>query len=142
MFWGANYTKEALVWNGLAFQSGRGVFLVLNVASLFLIYTGFYSDLNIGKKYNFKKQFWDIYRKSINIAETCFYTNNPTNIPRIFHVETTWKRSFPRRFNVDYTWCVYRVKEFVDDICEQFVQNVSKKLFHKTTISGNVLSSG
>ena len=33
----------------------------------------------------------------------------PTNTPCIFHVETTWKRPFPRRFNVEYTWCVCRV---------------------------------
>ena len=25
-----------------------------------------------------------------------------------FHFETTWKRSFPRRFNVEYTWGVCR----------------------------------
>ena len=23
-----------------------------------------------------------------------------------FHVKATWKRPFPRRFNVEYTWCV------------------------------------
>ena len=33
----------------------------------------------------------------------------PTNTPYVFHVETTWKRSFPRRFNVEYTWNVCRV---------------------------------
>ena len=33
----------------------------------------------------------------------------PTNTPRGFHVETTRKQSFPRRFNVYSTWCVYRV---------------------------------
>ena len=30
----------------------------------------------------------------------------PTNTPLVFHVETTWKRPFSRRFNVEYTWCV------------------------------------
>ena len=30
----------------------------------------------------------------------------PTNRPREFHVETTWKRAFPRRFNVESRWCV------------------------------------
>ena len=30
----------------------------------------------------------------------------PTNTPREFHVETTWKRPFPRRFNMEFTWCV------------------------------------
>ena len=34
----------------------------------------------------------------------------PANTPRVFHVETTWKRSFPRRFYVEYTWCVCRVQ--------------------------------
>ena len=33
----------------------------------------------------------------------------PTNTPRVFHVEATWKRSFPRRFNVEYMWSVCRV---------------------------------
>ena len=28
------------------------------------------------------------------------------NTLRGFHVETTWKWSLPRRFNVEYTWCV------------------------------------
>ena len=32
----------------------------------------------------------------------------PTNARRVFHVETMWKWSFPRRFNVEYTWCVCR----------------------------------
>ena len=27
----------------------------------------------------------------------------PTNIPRVLHVGTASKRSFPRRFNVEYT---------------------------------------
>ena len=34
--------------------------------------------------------------------------NIPTNTPRGFHVEMTWKQPFPRRFNVDSTWCVCR----------------------------------
>ena len=33
---------------------------------------------------------------------------NPTNTSRGFHLETTWKRSFPRRFKVEYTCCVCR----------------------------------
>ena len=35
-------------------------------------------------------------------------SDNPTNTPRVSHVETTWKRSFQHRFNVEYTWCVCR----------------------------------
>ena len=30
----------------------------------------------------------------------------PTNTPCVFHVETTWKRSFPRVFNVEHTRCI------------------------------------
>ena len=30
--------------------------------------------------------------------------SNPTNVPCRFHVETTWKRPFPRRFNVEFTY--------------------------------------
>ena len=33
----------------------------------------------------------------------------PANTPRVFHVKTMWKRTFPRRFNVKYTWSVCRV---------------------------------
>ena len=33
----------------------------------------------------------------------------PTSISRVFQVETTWRRPFSRRFNVEYTWCVFRV---------------------------------
>ena len=32
----------------------------------------------------------------------------PTNTPRVFHVETGWKRSFVLRFNVKHTWCACR----------------------------------
>ena len=31
---------------------------------------------------------------------------NTRNTPHVFYVETTWKRPFPRRFNVEYKWCV------------------------------------
>ena len=30
----------------------------------------------------------------------------PTNTSRVFHVETTWKWTFPRHFNLEYTWFV------------------------------------
>ena len=33
---------------------------------------------------------------------------NPTNTPRGFQVEATWKQPFPRRFNVESTWYVCR----------------------------------
>ena len=32
----------------------------------------------------------------------------PTNTRRLFHVETTWKKLFPRCFNVEYMSCVWR----------------------------------
>ena len=31
------------------------------------------------------------------------------HVTHVFHVETTWKRSFPCRFKIEYTWCVCRV---------------------------------
>ena len=42
----------------------------------------------------------------------------PTNSTREFHVETTWKRSLPPRFNVEYTWCVCREARlmFIDKV--------------------------
>ena len=36
------------------------------------------------------------------------FKTNPTNTPPGFHVEKTWKWSFPRRFNVESMWCVCR----------------------------------
>ena len=33
----------------------------------------------------------------------------PTNTPRVFHVETTWKRSLLSRFNIKHTWCTFRI---------------------------------
>ena len=35
-----------------------------------------------------------------------FVNGNPANIPSVFHVETTRKQPFPRRFNVEYRRCV------------------------------------
>ena len=39
-----------------------------------------------------------------------------TSKPRVFHVETTWKMSFSRRFNVKYTWCVLRWYKYLKKI--------------------------
>ena len=33
---------------------------------------------------------------------------NSNNTPHVFLVETTWKRPFPCRFKVEYTWRVCR----------------------------------
>ena len=41
---------------------------------------------------------------NLTSREMIIYTGNPTNTPRGFHVET----SFPRRFNMESTWCVCR----------------------------------
>ena len=43
----------------------------------------------------------DIYKCTVHLYISIYYI--PTNTPPVFHVETTWKRSFPRRFNVEYT---------------------------------------
>ena len=44
----------------------------------------------------------------------CHKPNFPANTPRVFHVETTWERSFSRRFNVEYTWCVCKVRYWIE----------------------------
>ena len=54
------------------------------------------------------------FRNTLSIIIQSFYNSfesstTPTNTPREFHVETTWKLSFPYRFNVESTWCVCRV---------------------------------
>ena len=64
----------------------------------------------------------------MQISETGEYDNKflasffggtyPTNTPRVFHFETTWKRMFSRRFNVEYTWSV-----------NLFLLDLEKKLF-------------
>ena len=45
-----------------------------------------------------------------NLTKKCKLSKkgSPTNTPLGFHVETTRKRSFPRGFNVESTWCVGR----------------------------------
>ena len=40
----------------------------------------------------------------------------PTNTPHVLHIETTWKRPFPRRFKVEYTWCACRANIFISNI--------------------------
>ena len=42
------------------------------------------------------------------LALLCHITISPSSTPRAFHVEMTWKLLFPRRFTVEYTWCVCR----------------------------------
>ena len=67
------------------------------------------------------KSFWKNLNNFMNTLNTLNYweinyyvtsarltPGNPINTTRGFHVETTWKRSFPRRFNVESTWCVCR----------------------------------
>ena len=43
-------------------------------------------------------------QSAINLANLVIISYTPC----VFHVETTWKRSFPRRFNVESRWCVWR----------------------------------
>ena len=54
----------------------------------------------------------------------------PRTIPRAFHDETTWKRSFPLRFKVEYTWCVCMVPTTVFKlIYKQIETNCKMKVF-------------
>ena len=48
----------------------------------------------------------NVRRNELNLLGTNLYIfigKIPTNSTREFHVETTWKRSLPPRFNVEYT---------------------------------------
>ena len=72
-----------------------------------------------------------IFLTKIAMKHTMQVTQYPTNTPRVFHVEKTWKRSFPRRFNVEeYTWCVCRV-----DSNYRTIQNQPPELFCKKKCS-------
>ena len=53
--------------------------------------------------------------KNIYIFEHPLKSLHPTNTPRVFHVETTWKRSFLRHLNVEYTRCVCRARVWVHE---------------------------
>ena len=60
---------------------------------------------NTGTKWSIvldTKSFWS---KSIEMKGNIHLkrVKNSTNAPRVFHVEITWKRSFPRRFNFVFT---------------------------------------
>ena len=55
-------------------------------------------------------------------------TFHPTNTPRGFHVETTWKRSFSRRFNVESTWCV--CKDYQCPDCLKLITRLRLGLSH------------
>ena len=46
----------------------------------------------------------------------------PTNAPRVFHVETTWKQSFSRRFNMEYLW--YACRETTSTQLDSHIQRV------------------
>ena len=48
-----------------------------------------------------KKNYGTVMMGSYEIINFCPIAN-PTNTPRVFHVETTWKRPFSCRFNVEY----------------------------------------
>ena len=65
------------------------------------------------------------------------WSTHPTNTPRGFHVEATWKRSFSRRFNVESTWCVCRelavcivrrhwFEKFFGSLTEEFLRPYQK----------------
>ena len=66
----------------------------------------------------------DFYLQPQLTFQFCKYTS-PTNTPRVFHVKTTWKQRFPRRFDVDYTWIVCRV----EIIMLQERQNIMLQIF-------------
>ena len=58
---------------------------------------------------NFKNTYFE---ENLLLKPVQISSGLPTNTPRGLHVETTWKRPFPRRFNVESTWCVCRAALF------------------------------
>ena len=56
----------------------------------------------------------------------------PASTARVFHVETTWKQPFPRRFNVEYTWSDCRVSLhtfcFQSDLSKDALLSIEEKL--------------
>ena len=61
--------------------------------------------------------------------------NHPTSTPHGFHVETTWKQSFPRCFNVESTWCVCRATTAYFSICKLIWWDLANIYFFKTNSS-------
>ena len=74
----------------------------------------------------------DFFRKQLRIKRLF-----PTKTPRGFYVETTWKRPFPRRFNVESSWCVYRVTIFEKNpmLDVWLVSEYSSIVFFLSTVS-------
>ena len=55
--------------------------------------------------------------------------NCPTNKPRGFHIGTTWKQSFPRRFNVESMWCISRAEVSIKKgVLKNYVNFTGKQL--------------
>ena len=69
---------------------------------------------------------------------------NSTSTPLVFRFEMTWKQTFPRCFNVEYTWYVCRVKLdenfrgcYEDKLCVIVSQPTYcfKQIFHFSTFN-------
>ena len=54
---------------------------------------------------------------------------NPTNTPRVFHVEATWKRQFQRHFNVKYAWCVCREEVMILKLHANILHNMLEERY-------------
>ena len=70
-------------------------------------------------------QYEGIFSRYWQWNQTHYHSNHPINITRIFHVETTWKRSFPRRFNVEYTCCICSMLAEEDYLAETHTIQIS-----------------
>ena len=46
----------------------------------------------------------EVYSRLSQTSENEHFGKIVNSLPCVFQVETTWKQSFPRRFNVEYTW--------------------------------------
>ena len=93
----ANFTGKHLCWSlFLTESSGLQLFKKVSPTQVF----------SFGICENFKNTYFE---ENLLLKPVQISSGLPTNTPRGLHVGTTWKRPFPRRFNVESTWCVCRV---------------------------------
>ena len=94
------------------------------------------------QKEKYRAIYFEAYDNVINGIKERFHQPDfeiykPKNTPRVFHVETTWKLQFPRRFNVEYMWCVCsktHTKIFINKVnqeCYEDSLSIRKEMHEK-----------
>ena len=87
------------------------------------------------RKNSYQLRAFNYFHKNLHLIRLIGFWIRPwstrlTVTPRVFHVETTWKHSFPCRFNVKYTWSVCRLfyKQRQAETCKKNKQKLSNTL--------------